>query len=137
MSSPPQVLRAGGIDRDEIVRLLERPLGEPSGPSRTSGMLTAHYEPDCDVLLADSRADAHRVANAQRRAGRRVGILDRTDDDVVAAQHLYADLRAADRQGLDALVVVLPPPSGLGLAIRDRLTKAAGGGAPRSSSRAR
>lgn len=125
-SSPPQVLRAGGIDRNEIIRLLERPLGEPTGPSRTSGMLAAHYEPDCDVLLAASRADAHRVANTERRAGRRVGVLDRTDDDVVAAQRLYADLRAADRQGLDALVVVLPPASGLGLAIRDRLTKAAG-----------
>jgi L-threonylcarbamoyladenylate synthase len=126
-ASPPQVLRAGGIDRDEITRLLERPLAEPSGPSRASGMLAAHYEPACDVLLAESRADAHRAANAERRAGRRVGVLDRTDDDVVAAQRLYADLREADRLGLDALVVVLPPPRGLGLAIRDRLTKAAAG----------
>jgi L-threonylcarbamoyladenylate synthase len=128
-SSPPQVLRAGGIDRDEITRLLERPLAEASGPSRTSGMLAAHYEPDCELLLAESRADAHRAANAERRNGRRTGVLDRTDDDVVAAQRLYADLREADRQGLDVLVVVLPPPSGLGLAIRDRLMKAAGGAA--------
>lgn len=126
-TSPPQVLRAGGIDRDEITRLLERPLAEPSGPSRTSGMLAAHYEPDCELLLAESRADAHRAANGERHNGRRVGVLDRTDDDVIAAQRLYADLREADRQGLDVLVVVLPPPSGLGLAIRDRLTKAAGG----------
>lgn len=136
-SSPPQVLRAGGIDRDEIVQLLERPLGEPSGPSRASGMLTSHYEPDCKVVLAESRVDAHRAANAERRDGRRVGVLDRTDDDVAAARRLYADLRAADRDGLDVLVVVLPAPAGLGLAIRDRLTKAAGGGVRRSSNRAR
>lgn len=126
--SPPQILRAGAIDRDEIVRLLDQHVDEGSGPSRASGMLAAHYQPDCRVVPVESQVEAHRVANAARSAGRRVGLLDRTDDDVTAAQLLYRDLREADRQGLDTLVVVLPPPRGIGLAIRDRLTKAAAGG---------
>lgn len=131
VASPPQVLRAGAIDTDEVERLLETPLGAVAGPSRASGMLAAHYEPDCRVLLAESRIAAHRLANGARDAGDRVGVLDRTDDVVLAAQLLYADLRAADAQGLDTLVVVLPPAVGLGHAIRDRLTKAAAGSAGR------
>ncbi len=54
-----------------------------------------------------------------------MAVLDRTDDLVIAAQQLYADLRAADRRQIDVLVVVLPPPEGIGHALRDRLTKAA------------
>lgn len=129
-ASPPQVLRDGAIGRDEIVRLLSRPLADTSGPSRASGMLAAHYEPECRLVLAETRSGADRVAATERADGHRVAVLDRTDDDVTAAQQLYADLRAADRQGLDVLVVVLPSPVGLGLAIRDRLTKAAGGASP-------
>ena len=44
-----------------------------------------------------------------------------------SAQQLYADLRAADRDGVEVLVVRLPPAEGLGHALRDRLTKAAAG----------
>lgn len=122
--APPQVLRAGAITAREIERLIGR-VGATSGQSRAAGMLTSHYAPACTVVLADDRATADRNAAALRHAGRTVGVLDRTADLVVAAQHLYDDLRRADRQGLDALVVVLPPPDGLGHAIRDRFVKAA------------
>ena len=52
------------------------------------------------------------------------------DDLVVAARELYGDLRRADVDQLDALIVVLPPAAGLGHAIRDRLVKAAAGSRP-------
>lgn len=129
--SPPQVLRAGAITADDIARLLDAPLADASGPSRTSGMLDAHYEPDCRVIVAETRDDAHRLVTGLRDAGARADVLDRTDDVVRAAQRLYDDLRHADRQRLDVLVVVAPAPHGLGLAIRDRLTKAAAGAARR------
>ncbi|MEZ5295631.1 MAG: L-threonylcarbamoyladenylate synthase [Ilumatobacteraceae bacterium] len=132
---PPQVLRAGAIDAAEIGRLLSSPVADPSGPSRASGMLEAHYEPDCLVILAESADAARERVGVATAAGRRADVLDRTDDVVVAAQRLYADLRAADERGLDELVVVLPAPTGIGLAVRDRLTKAAAGGARRRSSR--
>ena len=47
------------------------------------------------------------------------------DDLVVFARTLYADLRAADVDGVEVIVAVLPPAAGLGHAIRDRLIKAA------------
>lgn len=132
---PPQVLRAGAIDGDEIARLLSTTVADAAGPSRASGMLEAHYEPDCLVVLAESVAAADARLGAARADGRRADMLDRTGDLVLAAQLLYADLRSADDRGLDELVVVLPAASGIGVAIRDRLTKAAAGGARRRSSR--
>jgi L-threonylcarbamoyladenylate synthase len=122
---PPQILRAGAISIDDIERLLSGEIAGASGPSRAAGMLASHYAPDCEVVLADDRIEAEAVAAIRRSGGGRVGVLDRTDDLVLAAQLLYSDLRAADHGRLETLVVVMPPAEGIGHAIRDRLLKAA------------
>jgi len=120
-SSPPQILRAGGVPVEDIRRLLTGEIADASGPSRASGMLASHYAPLCAVRLVDSPDDALAL-----RAGT-VGseILDLTDDLVSYARELYARLRDADDRGVSTLIAVLPPADGLGHAIRDRLTKAA------------
>lgn len=123
--TPPQVLRPGAIPTEDIERLLDGALAPATGPARAAGMLTSHYAPRCRVHLATDRAAAHEARTRIGGAGRAVDVLDRTDDLLAATRHLYADLRDADRRGLDDLVVVLPPPTGLGHALRDRLTKAA------------
>ncbi|HEY5664159.1 MAG TPA: L-threonylcarbamoyladenylate synthase [Ilumatobacter sp.] len=131
---PPQVLRSGAISAADIERLLAAPTAPASGERRASGMLASHYAPDCKVVLAEDAATAGATAAAHRAQGERVGVLDRTDDPVAAAQLLYTDLREADRAGLDTLVVVLPAAEGIGIALRDRLAKAA---APTGNRRAR
>ena len=42
------------------------------------------------------------------------------------ARALYAALRAADEMGIDIVVAATPPAAGLGVAVRDRLRRAAG-----------
>jgi L-threonylcarbamoyladenylate synthase len=126
-TSPPQVLRAGAIDAGTVEQILSMPVAVGGGPSRASGMLTAHYAPDCEVLLASDSAEAARLAAERSERGEIVRVLDRTDDLVKAARLLYADLRAADADRLHALVVVMPPAIGLGHALGDRLRKAAAG----------
>ncbi len=123
--TPPQVLRSGGIDAADIARILSIEVTGASGPSRASGMLIAHYAPACEVVVVDDAAAA--AIEVASRQGQRVRVLDRTDDLVTAARELYADLRRADDDGLDALVAVLPPAEGLGHALRDRLVKASVG----------
>jgi L-threonylcarbamoyladenylate synthase len=113
---PPQLLRAGPISGDQIGTL-----AAPTGPSRASGMLGSHYAPRCEVRLVDNTDDA--MALRAGTPGARV--LDLSRDLIRFAQTLYAELRAADADGVSTLIVVLPPPTGLGLAIRDRLGKAA------------
>ncbi len=125
--SPPQLLRAGAIAAEEIAAIIDLEVTDAAGPSRASGMLAAHYAPTCQVMLAETADEAAHLAQSRRSAGVAVGVLDRTDDLVQAARLLYDDLRHADRTGLDLLIVVVPPPLGLGLALRDRLAKAAAG----------
>ncbi len=132
---PPQVLRSGAIDAADIERLLDTPVSGAAGPSRASGMLASHYAPTATVILAQDAGAAEIAAGDLRHGGRRVEVLDRTGDLVVAARELYNDLRAADREGLDALVVVLPPAAGIGHALRDRLMKAAAQPGPDHPSR--
>lgn len=122
---PPQLLRPGGIPREEFERLLDLSLADASGPSRAAGMLASHYAPGAAVELVDDEGAAERAAEAHRVAGRRAVVIAGTGDLVADARDLYARLRAADDEGAEVIVAVLPPPVGLGHAIRDRLTKAA------------
>jgi L-threonylcarbamoyladenylate synthase len=124
---PPQLLRVGAVTRDEVAELLGAPVADARGPARASGMLASHYAPRCEVRLVDHRDDAEALA-AGTRAAR---IIDHDDLGRYAAS-LYDELRRADADGVRTVIAVLPPAAGLGLAIRDRLTKAA---APRPTAR--
>ncbi|MEO5899615.1 MAG: L-threonylcarbamoyladenylate synthase [Ilumatobacteraceae bacterium] len=124
-TNPAQILRPGGIPDEQISALLDGDLADASGPSRAAGMLAAHYAPACRVELAASRAEAERLAAAAVELGERADVIDGTADLAVYARSLYGWLRDADDRSLDLVVAVLPPPAGLGHAIRDRLTKAA------------
>jgi L-threonylcarbamoyladenylate synthase len=124
-TQPPQVLRPGGVGVEDIERLLGTALAGATGPSRAPGMLPSHYAPACPITLVDDPADARRIAHEAHGRGERVALLDRTDDLVAYAHDLYDAFRRADAAGMDAIVAVMPPPSGLGHAIRDRLSKAA------------
>jgi L-threonylcarbamoyladenylate synthase len=119
--TPLQVLRPGAISAEEVASIIDGPANEAGGPSRASGMLTAHYQPDCSVLLADSPTHAARLIAEHPNAM----LLDETDDLVRYARVLYERLREADRQGRAVVVALLPPPRGIGHAVRDRLFKAA------------
>lgn len=121
VATPPQILRAGGITTEDIRRLLHGDVAASSGPSRASGMLASHYAPDAAIVLVDDAEEASAVWASTPHAE----VLDLTDDLVAGARDLYARLRDADDRGVRTLIAVLPPPAGLGHAIRDRLTKAA------------
>jgi L-threonylcarbamoyladenylate synthase len=125
-TDPPQLLRPGGIPTEDIERLLDLALDAARGPSRAAGMLASHYAPRARVVLLPDRSAALDVAAAFERDGLRVAVLDHGRDLVAYARELYAELRAADAAGAERVVAVLPPPVGLGHAVRDRLTKAAG-----------
>lgn len=118
---PPQILRAGGVPVEDVLALLGGEVAAVSGPSRASGMLASHYAPRCAVRLVDDIDDAV----ALRAGTPRSEILDLTDDLARYAHELYGRLRDADARGVGTVIAVLPPPVGLGHAIRDRLMKAA------------
>ena len=126
--SPPQLLRPGGIPIEDIEQILGYTIRETDGISRASGMLQNHYQPSCNVLLVHTDSEAQQLKVSLVSQYQRVGILNRCDNLPMYATLLYSDLRQADTDRIDVLIAVLPENIGLGAAIRDRLTKAAGSG---------
>ena len=126
--SPPQLLRPGGIPIEDIEQILGYTIRETDGISRASGMLQNHYQPSCNVLLVHTDSEAQQLKVSLVSQYQRVGILNRCDNLPMYATLLYSDLRQADTDRIDVLIAVLPENRGLGAAIRDRLTKAAGSG---------
>lgn len=132
------ILRPGGITAPALVRVLGRTVAATSsGPSRAPGMLASHYAPDTPVELHDADGIGPRAARLSG-AGKRVGTLStgpleapaavawHAGGDVDAfARSLYRWLREADAAGLDVLLVCPPPPEGIGIAVADRLRRAA------------
>ena len=120
----PVVLRPGGISAEDIHKIVE--LGNDDlGISRAPGMLPAHYAPQCQVTLVEELSEAIQVSDSADSSTRRV--IDASVDPTGFASLMYAQLRQCDADGIRELFVVLPRPVGIGLAIRDRLTKAAHG----------
>jgi L-threonylcarbamoyladenylate synthase len=131
-TSPPRVLRPGGISTEDIDLALELAGesvtdegGDGSSGVRASGMHATHYAPRAQVALAENMADAIDLAAELRAAGRHVLLLAADPDPKVQARELFALLRQADALKPDVIVAVLPPAVGIGRAVRDRLFKAA------------
>ena len=128
--SPPQLLRPGGIPVEDIEQILGYTIRDADGISRASGMLQNHYQPSCTVLLVHTDSEAQQLKVSLASQYQLVRILNRCDNLPLYATLLYSDLRQADADRIQALIAVLPENKGLGAAIRDRLTKAAGSGPP-------
>jgi L-threonylcarbamoyladenylate synthase len=139
----PVILRPGGVSRKRIADLVGAPVAVQSdGHVRAPGMLKSHYAPEATVLLVERDQIADRAASMVA-AGQRVAVLaagalaplpsgalvlDAPRDVDEYARVLYARLREADRLGVDVVLAVPPPETGVGAAIRDRLRRAAGVG---------
>lgn len=135
------ILRPGAVSAEAVEEVLGFTVSRTAtGPSRAPGMLASHYAPRTPVETCD--ADAFHAAFQHLRAQHlRVGVIAQqalvcpeatclwhADGDINRYAHgLYGWLRDADRHNLDVVLAVLPQPDGVGVAIRDRLMRAANG----------
>ncbi len=119
-----QVLRPGKISVLEIATITGLSIAATGGPSRAPGMLLAHYAPNARVQLCDSAAQAEEQLAVLLSQDVSAEVLH-YEDVTTYALSLYDNLRAADLRGSSVILAVLPPETGLGIAIRDRLSKAA------------
>ena len=121
--SSVQILRPGKITALEIATITGITISEMDGPSRAPGMLLAHYAPKAKVELTSSINEAQERRDHYTNSGVTTQIVHH-EDSAIYALSLYDDLRAADINGIEVVIAVLPPDEGLGTAIRDRLSKA-------------
>jgi L-threonylcarbamoyladenylate synthase len=135
----PMLLRPGGAPVEAIeaaIGALDRPGNDETAP-RSPGMLASHYAPALPLRLGVKKVQAGEALLAfgprPPRGAKEVRWLSRKGDLVEAAINLFAALRALDRPDFSAIAVMPIPEHGLGLAINDRLRRAA---APRLADRA-
>lgn len=148
-TTPPRILRPGGVTREMLETVLgpvkvlgQKRKAEPGLPS--PGLLEKHYAPRAEMILfVGERAwDALNACLAEQRLVRKVGVLAADDEAGVLeqsgavvyrlgsdlnsiARHIYAGMRWLDGQGVDLILCRDYGESGLGLAVRDRLMRAA------------
>jgi L-threonylcarbamoyladenylate synthase len=141
----PTLLRPGGVTREQLEALLGVALSTtPASGARAPGLLPSHYAPRARVEVVATERLAPRAAELAA-AGERVALLASYDDTAAAlgsvkaaifldlgvdaasaAQRLYSALREADSRGATIILASPPKAVGLGAALLDRLSKAAG-----------
>jgi L-threonylcarbamoyladenylate synthase len=128
----PTLLRHGGTTREAIEAVIgavkQGPAIGVAGTLHSPGQLESHYAPRAGVRL---NATAAEPGESLLGFGRISGTLNLSPsgDLVEAAANLFAMLRALDTPDTSRIAVAPIPESGLGVAINDRMRRAA---APRS-----
>jgi L-threonylcarbamoyladenylate synthase len=148
----PVILRPGGLTREEIERLIG-PVGlqgkSRPGPQISPGLLDSHYAPRARLILCTGQGPAvleqiKTLARHHMHQGQHVGLLladgdldgsgmpdvpvitlGPEDDLPEIARNLYAGLHRLDDLGVDVILARSFAVSGLGLAVNDRLIRAA------------
>lgn len=138
--SEPALLRPGGLARDDIERVLGRPLRAPDRAApRVSGALAAHYAPRTALALLSASgieqrlhtlgAEGLNAAVWSRQKPREYCVVWRAQpvDATEMGHQLYAVLRELDQAGVASLLIESPPSGEAWRAIADRLERAAVG----------
>ena len=133
--SPPAILRPGGVGREQLEKVIGQvrlAMGVADEVAQAGlagpGMTLKHYAPRALVELFENMEELQVRADKLRNEGKQVGVLESGASIERLAQTVFAQLRDLDAQGVDVILCKLPPPQGLGLAVRDRLLRAAGKG---------
>jgi L-threonylcarbamoyladenylate synthase len=133
-----EVLRKGGVPIEEIqsiagdILIRQHSSSKPDAP----GMLTSHYAPKIPLLLGEIRETS--LLFSRERTGiisfkhpvegipaNHQVILSHAGHFDEAARNLFAGLRYLDQCNIDIILAEEVPESGLGIAINDRLRRAA------------
>ena len=149
----PLILRPGGVTKEQLEEVVGDVEVDPAlihqeeqHKPKSPGMKYTHYAPVAPVYLIDgSKEFLHRTISASLSEGKKVGLLateetisamnttgitaiacgTKTDLSTVATQ-LYDALRAFNATDVDIIYSEVYPEQGVGVAIMNRLEKAAG-----------
>jgi len=144
---PPMILRPGGISFEEIQKIIPNVTLHPAvldkfaGRPESPGMKYRHYAPEIPLILI-SEEHLTEVVNEMIKKYKKVGVITLStpknlpnannlvvkcfkNDIKAMARSLFSTLREFEEMGLEAIIAVAPPKEGIGLAIYNRLKKAA------------
>jgi len=147
--SPAQVLRAGGISMEQLKKVIcEVKIGEELEMGfRSPGRLNSHYSPRAKLILVEEKGETQvskvlKIAFEYKGQGFKVGIMAKEENKdkyngfkvkvigkgnelKTCAANLFSILRSFDQEGFEIIIAEGLEEQGLGLAIMERLRKAA------------
>jgi L-threonylcarbamoyladenylate synthase len=147
---PPMIFRPGGISKEQIEHVIGQVEIDPAlyendrEKPKSPGMKYTHYAPDAPMYLVEGdQAFLQHLIDEKKRTGLKTGVLATEEsaasyhaDAVIAcgsrrdlesvAHSLYDTLRAFNEENIDVIFSEIFPYQGIGLAIMNRLEKAAG-----------
>jgi len=143
---PPRLLRPGGVTLDELRLVLPdievdpAVLSEPEAgkPVSSPGMKYKHYSPRCNVIMVCAESGFADFVNNESDCGAicfRAEVADIKCPHIVygdeenpktLAEGLFSALREADNLGAETVYAHAPKAEGVGLAVYNRLIRAAG-----------
>ena len=148
--TPPRILRPGGVSPEQLRELIGEVELDPAVTHALSagekpkapGMKYRHYSPKAPVTILQGPLRAA-AAFVNERAGEGTAVLcfdgeeaafhvptvlsyGEKDKPETQAERLFACLRALDREDVTEIFARCPAQSGVGLAVYNRLSKAAG-----------
>ena len=133
----PAIYREGIISRTEIEKIIGPVELNVSGKIHAPGMLSSHYSPNTPLILTDNVP-----GEIEKNKNKKIGLITYgsllvglpenqqillCDDNEfeLAARNLYAAMHEMDERGYDLIIARRFPYSGIGVAINDRLERAA------------
>jgi L-threonylcarbamoyladenylate synthase len=142
---PPAILRPGAVTREELEPLIGKVVMAANRKllNRSPGTFHRHYSPRARVTLVEiaDQKTIDRLIARRAKKGSKVGILTRQTQslhssmDVVVrpmpqdlkvyAMRMFAVMRELDELGVDEMIVEKVEENGIGVAIMDRLRRAA------------
>ena len=129
LTSKPKILRPGFIGPITISKTLNRKIiNVNSGIIKAPGMLKRHYSPGVPMKLNQKKAkdnEAFIVFGKKYKKGKNIFNLSYKSNLLEAAKNLYKTLRIIKNKNYKMICVSSIPQTGIGLAINDRLNRAA------------
>ncbi|MDR1256109.1 MAG: threonylcarbamoyl-AMP synthase [Puniceicoccales bacterium] len=143
-ASVPRILRPGAISASDIAQVIDAAVLDYSpviSSSAVPGQLKQHYSPNTRLVLVDAEKQLALLMNDPSREERAAFVylkrpaecpyendvfwLSDDGNNRVAARSLFSILQTLDRAGYDVIYCQKASPQGVGIAVNDRLTRAA------------
>lgn len=135
------ILRPGGVTKEMLAEFGEVEVDKaveaapaPDEKVISPGMKYKHYSPKAEVFIINAHGDKfaeYCLKNGNEKTlflscGERAGFLNYGETSEIQARRLFSLLRLSDEKGAEKVLVEMPSKEGVGLAVYNRLLRAAG-----------
>ena len=128
LTGKPKILRPGIITKSDLSRFFKTDIANHKSKIKSPGMLKKHYSPGIPVILNKRPKysnQAYIVFGKKFKNNKNYFNLSKKGDLKEAASNLYKTMRKIKKKGYKKIFVSNIPNKGPGIAINDRLKRAA------------